>query len=118
MDDMIARGCRFAWNFTYMPVGKDAVTDLLATSEQRAYMYRRTREIRETKPIFAMDFWNDGEYTQGCIAGGRRYLHINAAGEDRRAFHRAKLQYDRRYFEQYGLTRPAVHACAGGKAAR
>lgn len=81
IDDMIARGCRFAWNFTYMPVGKNAVTDLLATPEQRAYMYRRIREIRETKPLFAMDFWNDGEYTQGCIAGGRNYLHINAAGD-------------------------------------
>lgn len=81
VDDMIARGCRFAWNFTYMPVGKDAHTELLASPEQRAFMYRRIREIRATKPIFAMDFWNDGEYTQGCIAGGRRYLHINAAGD-------------------------------------
>jgi len=81
VDDMIAKGCRFAWYFTYIPVGKDAVTDLLVTPEQRAYMYRRIREIRETKPIFALDFWNDGEYTQGCIAGARRYLHINAAGD-------------------------------------
>jgi MoaA/NifB/PqqE/SkfB family radical SAM enzyme len=81
VDDMIARGCRFAWNFTYMPVGKDARVDLLVTPEQRAYMYRRIREIRETKPIFAMDFWNDGEFSDGCIAGGRRYLHINAAGD-------------------------------------
>ncbi len=81
VDDMIARGCRFSWNFTYMPVGKDARIDYLASPEQRAYMYRRVREIREKKPIFAMDFWNDGEYTDGCIAGGRRYLHINAAGD-------------------------------------
>jgi len=81
VDDMIARGCRFSWNFTYMPIGKDARPDLLATPEQRAYMYRRIREIREKKPIFAMDFWNDGEYVNGCIAGGRRYLHINAAGD-------------------------------------
>ncbi|NLY43684.1 MAG: radical SAM protein [Clostridiaceae bacterium] len=81
VDDMIARGCRFSWNFTYIPVGKDARTDLLATPEQRAYMYRRIREIREKKPIFAMDFWNDGEYAGGCIAGGKRYLHINAAGD-------------------------------------
>jgi len=81
VDDMIARGCRFSWNFTYMPIGKDAHTDLLVTPEQRAYMYRRIREIRETKPIFAMDFWNDGEYSNGCIAGGKRYLHINAAGD-------------------------------------
>lgn len=81
VDDMIARGCRFAWNFTYMPVGKDAKPDFIATPEQRAYMYRRIREIRATKPIFAMDFWNDGEYVHGCIAGGRCYLHINAAGD-------------------------------------
>jgi len=81
VDDMIARGCRFAWNFTSMPVGKDARIDLLATPEQRAYMYRRINEIRATKPIFAMDFWNDGEYANGCIAGGKRYLHINAAGD-------------------------------------
>lgn len=81
VDDMIARGCRFSWNFTYIPVGKDARIDLLASPDQRAYMYRRIREIRETKPIFAMDFWNDGEHTKGCIAGGRRYLHINAAGD-------------------------------------
>lgn len=81
VDDMIARGCRFSWNFTYIPIGKDARLDLLATPEQRAYMYRRIREIRETKPIFAMDFWNDGEYAGGCIAGGRSYLHINAAGD-------------------------------------
>ena len=81
VDDMIARGCRFMWNFTYMPVGREARTDFLATPEQRAYMYRRIREIRETKPIFAIDFWNDGEYTGGCIAGGRQYLHINAAGD-------------------------------------
>jgi len=81
VDDMINRGCRFSWNFTYIPVGKDARVDLIATPEQRAYMYRRTREIRATKPIFAMDFWNDGEYTGGCIAGGRSYFHINAAGD-------------------------------------
>ena len=28
-----------------------------------------------------MDFQNDAEYVGGCIAGGRRYLHINAAGD-------------------------------------
>ena len=44
-------------------------------------MYHRIREIRSTKPLFAMDFQNDGEYVGGCIAGGRRYLHINANGD-------------------------------------
>ena len=31
--------------------------------------------------MFAMDFQNDAEYVGGCIAGGRRYLHINANGD-------------------------------------
>lgn len=81
IDDMIAKGAKFAWFFTYMPVGKDAVTELLATAEQREFMYHQIRKFRNTKPIFTMDFWNDGEYVNGCIAGGRCYLHINANGD-------------------------------------
>ena len=80
-DFMIDSGVKFAWFFTYMPVGEDAVPELLATAEQREYMYRQIRKFRETKPLFTLDFWNDGEYAQGCIAGGRRYLHINANGD-------------------------------------
>lgn len=81
VDWLIEKGVMFAWYFTYMPVGVDAVPDLLATAEQRQYMYRQIREFRHTKPIFTMDFWNDGEYVQGCIAGGRHYFHINSAGD-------------------------------------
>lgn len=44
-------------------------------------MYRFVRTMRERKPLFTLDFQNDGEYVGGCIAGGRRYLHINAAGD-------------------------------------
>ncbi|WP_048600933.1 radical SAM protein [Rubeoparvulum massiliense] len=81
IDFMLEKGCMFGWYFTYMPIGKDAVMDLVATPEQREYMYHRVRELRSTKPIFIIDFWNDGEYVDGCIAGGRRYLHINANGD-------------------------------------
>ena len=28
-----------------------------------------------------MDFQNDAEFVGGCIAGGRRYMHINANGD-------------------------------------
>lgn len=84
LDMIIEKGCRFAWYFHYMPVGKEAVVELLPSKEQREYMYHRIREIRglETgKPIFAIDFQNDGEFVGGCIAGGRNYLHINANGD-------------------------------------
>ena len=81
IDQMVAWGAKFVWYFHYMPVGNDAVLELLPNPEQREFMYHRIREIRKTKPIFAMDFQNDGEYVGGCIAGGRRYLHINANGD-------------------------------------
>ena len=64
-----------------MPVGRNAVPDLMVTPEQREYMYPKIREYRKTKPIFTMDFWNDGEFVGGCIAGGRAYIHINANGD-------------------------------------
>jgi len=81
IDTMIEKGCFFGWYFTYVPLGKNAHPELLATPEQRQLMYEKVREYRARKDIFVLDFWNDGEYVDGCIAGGRRYLHINAHGD-------------------------------------
>lgn len=80
-DWLIEKGALFAWIFTYMPVGKDAPTSLMPTPEDRERLYRFNRRIREAKPILTLDFQHDGEFVGGCIAGGRRYLHINAAGD-------------------------------------
>jgi len=80
-DYMVDSGALFVWFFHYMPVGNSAATELLPTPEQREEIYHRIRAFRSTKPIFSMDFQNDAEYVGGCIAGGRRYLHINAKGD-------------------------------------
>lgn len=80
-DYMVELGAKFAWFFTYMPVGKGAVPELMVSAQQREMMYHKIREYRHSKPIFTVDFWNDGEYVGGCIAGGRSYLHINANGD-------------------------------------
>lgn len=80
-DAMIDMGALFAWIFTYMPIGKKAVPELMVTAEQREFMYHQVREFRKTKPLFTVDFWNDGEFVGGCIAGGRSYCHINANGD-------------------------------------
>lgn len=80
-DHLIEKGAKFAWFFHYMPVGNEAVTDLLPSPEQREVMYHKIRKYRESKPIFTIDFQNDGEFVGGCIAGGRNYLHINANGD-------------------------------------
>ena len=60
-DKMVEWGAKFCWFFTYMPVGKAAVPELMVTAEQRKFMYEQIRRFRNTKPIFTMDFWNDGE---------------------------------------------------------
>ena len=80
-DYIIDNGALFAWFFHYMPVGNGAATELLPTPKQREVVYNRIRQMRNTKPIFTMDFQNDAQYVGGCIAGGRRYLHINAKGD-------------------------------------
>ena len=80
-DSIIDAGALFVWFFHYMPVGSGAAPQLLPTPEQRTEVYNRIRAFRKSKPIFSMDFQNDAEYVGGCIAGGRRYLHINARGD-------------------------------------
>lgn len=80
-DMMIEMGAYFVWYFHYMPVGNDASVELMPNPEQRELVYRRIREQRARKPLFAMDFQNDAEFVGGCIAGGKNYLHINANGD-------------------------------------
>lgn len=84
LDFLVEKGVAFSWFFHYMPVGNDAAPELLPTPEQREYMYHRIRQVRAFeggKPIFLMDFQNDGEFVSGCIAGGKYYCHINSNGD-------------------------------------
>ncbi len=80
-DFWIEKGSFFAWNFLYMPVGDKPDLECMPTPEQRRRMGDFVRSLRERKPFFLMDFWNDAPAVGGCIAGGRRYLHINHKGD-------------------------------------
>ena len=42
------------------------MTDLMITPEQRRFMYETAHEFRETKPLFTLDFRNEGGYSEGC----------------------------------------------------
>lgn len=81
IDLMIDKGAYFSWYFTFMPIGCKTDTTLMANPDQRETLYRTIRGWRETKSIFNMDFWHDAEYVGGCVAGGRRYCHVNANGD-------------------------------------
>ena len=52
VDQLVDWGSYFVWYFHYMPVGKDAVPELLPSPEQREHMYHQIRTLRGKKPIF------------------------------------------------------------------
>jgi MoaA/NifB/PqqE/SkfB family radical SAM enzyme len=81
IDFLIKKGCILLWNFHYIPIGRAPDFSLMATPEQRNQIRERFAYFRATKPILMVDFWNDGCLTQGCIAGGRKYFHVNARGD-------------------------------------
>ena len=84
LDKMVDLGVKYALYFNYMPVGHDADKELIPTPMQRKYMYyfmKKMRNGKTGKPIFVMDFQDDGEYVGGCIAGGRNYFHVNSNGD-------------------------------------
>lgn len=80
IDAMVASGCYFGWFFQYIPVGKDPDLSLMMTPRQRHQFRQDLARVRSKKPIFLADFWNDGLYVDGCMAGGQTYFHINNEG--------------------------------------
>lgn len=79
VDFMISKGALMGWMFLCMPVGGNPDLELLPTPEQRVHMLRFVQRVRDTRPIFMIDFWNDAPYVGGCIAG-KYYAHITPQG--------------------------------------
>ena len=81
VDFLVEKGCILLWNFHYVPIGRNPDLSLMVTPEQRSRARERLAYFRATKPMLFVDFWNDGCLTQGCIAAGRKYFHVNARGD-------------------------------------
>lgn len=81
VDFMLERGSFAQMYFLYIPVNGQADFSLMVTPIQRNHLRKQVLHFRETKPMFFLDFWNDGPHVNGCIAGGRRYFHLNANGD-------------------------------------
>ena len=81
VDKMIGLGSILQMYFLYMPVNGQSDFSLLVTPEQRNHLRRKVSEFRQTKPLFFVDFWNDGPHVEGCIAAGKKYFHVNAMGD-------------------------------------
>ncbi|MFQ5841021.1 MAG: radical SAM protein [Thermodesulfobacteriota bacterium] len=81
---LVDNGVLFGWLFQYIPIGSRPSPELMLTPEQRVALHNRVKEIRNKYPLFVADFWNDGPYVNGCLAGGRTdggYFHINSNGD-------------------------------------
>jgi MoaA/NifB/PqqE/SkfB family radical SAM enzyme len=81
MDHLVDMGCSMGWYFSYIPIGREPNVDLVPTPKQRDTLRKWVLHVRNTKPILAADFWNDGHIVGGCIAAGRKYFHINSKGD-------------------------------------
>ncbi len=81
VDHLLEKGIIAQMYFLYLPVNGQGDINLMVTPEQRNHLRKQVIRFRRTKPMFVLDFWNDGPHIRGCIAGGRRYFHINANGD-------------------------------------
>ena len=81
IDHLLKKGIIAQNYFLYIPVNGKGDINLMVTPEQRDHLRKQVIKFRRTKPMFILDFWNDGPHVRGCIAGGRRYFHINANGD-------------------------------------
>jgi MoaA/NifB/PqqE/SkfB family radical SAM enzyme len=81
IDLFINKGAFIGWYFNYIPIGKKPNMELMPTPEQREYRRAKIVKIRKTKKIIVADFWNDGPLVNGCMAGGKNYLHVNVNGD-------------------------------------
>ncbi len=81
IETMSEAGCRAGWFFQYVPTGRAPELAYMATPEQRLVLHRKVTSWRRRYPLFLGDFWNDGPYVDGCMAGGERYMHVIANGD-------------------------------------
>jgi MoaA/NifB/PqqE/SkfB family radical SAM enzyme len=81
IDMLLDKGVFALWLFSYVPVGRKPDTELMPLPEQRDLLRRTVIGYRSSKPMLFVDFWNDGPMISGCLAGGRKYFHINANGD-------------------------------------
>lgn len=81
IDFLIGQGAILIWYFMCLPIGRNPDIRWMPVPWQRDQLRQALVRFRATKPILFVDFWNDGRLTNGCMAGGKMYFHINAQGD-------------------------------------
>jgi MoaA/NifB/PqqE/SkfB family radical SAM enzyme len=81
LDLMTRKGCMIGFYFLYVPVGRNPDLSLVPTPEQRNRVQQAIMDWRSKRPMLFIDFWGDSPLVGGCIAGGRKYFHVNSSGD-------------------------------------
>lgn len=77
--DYMDKGCRIFFFIEYIPF--DASTENLVISDaQKAEISTRLKKFREKYKGIFLNFPGDEKSFGGCLAAGRGFIHINAAG--------------------------------------
>lgn len=74
------KGCKVVILVEYVPVDKET-RHLSISQEERHYLERRIAQLRATEEgMVFISFPGDEKASGGCLAAGRGFFHINAAG--------------------------------------
>ena len=80
LDSLMQKGCRLVIFVEYVPVTEDT-ENLAPGDEERNFLTKRIAELRESKPeMVYISFPGDEKNSDGCVAAGRGFFHINSHG--------------------------------------
>jgi MoaA/NifB/PqqE/SkfB family radical SAM enzyme len=77
---LIAAGCQLFFYVEYVPVQEDTAA-LVITEQQREELAATLAVYREKFPALFISFPGDEEIYGGCLAAGRGFIHVSAAGD-------------------------------------
>jgi MoaA/NifB/PqqE/SkfB family radical SAM enzyme len=78
--DLIGLGCQFFVYLEYTPI-REGTENWVITDEQRATLPEVMSAYRRTYPALFVAVPGDEDQFGGCLAGGRGFVHISAAGD-------------------------------------
>lgn len=80
LDGLRVRGCGIAFFIEYVPA-EPGTEDLVLTKTEADWLNQTTNALREAySDLCLFSFPGDEQYTEGCLAAGRGFFHINPNG--------------------------------------
>ena len=79
LDQISRSGARLTFLIEYVPIAR-STANLTLTTNQKQMLNRYVQDIRSKRNHMIFAFPGDEEQFGGCLAAGRGFIHVNAAG--------------------------------------